>query len=219
MRKDPYSILNLPRHATRREVTAAYRRLAREHHPDVSEGQDSISRMQEINWAYEVLRDPKKRSSYNEASAARGRTGRNNGASRDWSWTPAPSGAYSAATSSIGVLGDRAIIGFLAALGAFAVSLIFGLDFTWIGSLIAITIGVWIASDPNTRVSSQNGAAIGGVIGLFAAAVIGIYFFDVQYAKSPLSGLVCCAPSIILLGASLGAMLGGFAAQLRKLQA
>ncbi|MCH8341525.1 MAG: DnaJ domain-containing protein, partial [Chloroflexi bacterium] len=64
MTKDPLFILGVPHDASEKEIAAVYRRLAREHHPDVSHGQDSISRMQEINWAYDVLSQPEKRRSY-----------------------------------------------------------------------------------------------------------------------------------------------------------
>ena len=62
--KDYYKVLGVERSATEDEVKKAYRKLARKHHPDVNKASDSQARMQEINEASEVLRDPKKRAAY-----------------------------------------------------------------------------------------------------------------------------------------------------------
>ena len=119
----------------------------------------------------------------------------------------------------LGGTADRAIIGAVVGLTVLGISLIFGMNFTSVGALIALFLGVWIGSGPNTRISSQNGIGIGGVIGLFYGTIIGVSAFGSLETASITTGLVICAPSMILLGASLGAMLGGLAAGVRKLQA
>ena len=55
-----YDALQLPRGASADDVRAAYRRLAREHHPDRA-GADGVA-MTRINQAYEVLSDPERRT-------------------------------------------------------------------------------------------------------------------------------------------------------------
>lgn len=64
--KDYYKILNIPRNAGQDEVKRAYRKLARKYHPDVSKEADAEQRFKEVGEAYEVLKDPQKRSAYDQ---------------------------------------------------------------------------------------------------------------------------------------------------------
>lgn len=65
MARDYYEILNVPRDASLEEIKAAYRRLAREYHPDVrKDDPQAEERFKEINEAYQVLSDPQKRAEY-----------------------------------------------------------------------------------------------------------------------------------------------------------
>ena len=62
---DYYDILGVSRAADEREIRQAYRRLARQHHPDVNPGDAaSAERFKSINAAYEVLSDADKRAKY-----------------------------------------------------------------------------------------------------------------------------------------------------------
>src|SRR3954454_1787234 len=68
--KDYYSSLGVAKTASQKEIKAAYRKLARKHHPDVNQGdKSSEGRFKEINEAYEVLGDPDKRKKYDELGA------------------------------------------------------------------------------------------------------------------------------------------------------
>jgi DnaJ-class molecular chaperone len=63
--KDYYKILGVPRTATDKEIKAAYRKLARKHHPDVNKNDPKAeAKFKEINEANEVLSDPAKRERY-----------------------------------------------------------------------------------------------------------------------------------------------------------
>jgi len=64
MAKDYYEVLSVSRTATKAEIKQAFRRLAREYHPDVSKHEDAETRFKEINEAYEVLSDDEKRARY-----------------------------------------------------------------------------------------------------------------------------------------------------------
>ncbi len=63
-KRDYYEILGVPRHATQEEIKQAFRRLARQYHPDVSDDPNAEERFKEINEAYRVLSDPEQRARY-----------------------------------------------------------------------------------------------------------------------------------------------------------
>src|SRR5258708_12389064 len=67
--KDYYETLGVPRTASDEEIKKAFRKLARNYHPDVAKGKGTEEKFKEINEAYEVLGDPAKRKKYNELGA------------------------------------------------------------------------------------------------------------------------------------------------------
>ena len=67
--RDYYKILGVERNADEAEIKKAYRRLARKYHPDVSKEKDAEQKFKEIGEAYEVLKDPQKRQSYDQLGA------------------------------------------------------------------------------------------------------------------------------------------------------
>ena len=74
--RDLYQILGVPRTATPEELKKAYRKLARQHHPDVNPGNKAAEeRFKEAAAAFEVLSDPKRRALYDEFGPDALRTG------------------------------------------------------------------------------------------------------------------------------------------------
>ena len=58
---DPYKILGVTPDASDEEIKRAYRRLAKKYHPDLNPGdQEAARKMQEVNSAYEQIKDPDK---------------------------------------------------------------------------------------------------------------------------------------------------------------
>lgn len=63
-KRDYYEILNIGRDAGQEDIRRAYRRLARQYHPDVSKDPDAEERFKELTEAYEVLSDSERRAAY-----------------------------------------------------------------------------------------------------------------------------------------------------------
>src|SRR5213080_4405852 len=63
-KRDFYEVLGVSRSAGDEELKKAFRRLAKQYHPDTNKEQGAEARFIEINEAYEVLSDPQKRTAY-----------------------------------------------------------------------------------------------------------------------------------------------------------
>ncbi len=89
-----YSTLGVAKNASAEEIKKAYRKLARENHPDANPGDASAEeRFKEIQGAYDVLSDPEKRKQYDAFGSANGRGG-------------GPGGFNYAGDFNVGDLGD-----------------------------------------------------------------------------------------------------------------
>ncbi len=74
--KDYYKILGVERTADKKAISQAFRKLARQHHPDVNRGdKDAEAKFKEINEAYQVLNDPERRAKYDQILDLRQRGG------------------------------------------------------------------------------------------------------------------------------------------------
>ncbi|MBI9111617.1 DnaJ C-terminal domain-containing protein [Maridesulfovibrio ferrireducens] len=68
--KDYYKLLGVSRSASKEEISKAFKKLARKHHPDLNhDNPESETKFKEINEAYEVLKDAKKRKMYDQFGA------------------------------------------------------------------------------------------------------------------------------------------------------
>ena len=74
--KDPYSTLGVSKSASEDEIKSAYRKLAKQYHPDLNPGnKEAESKMKDINAAYETLGDPQKKANFDRFGSANGMGG------------------------------------------------------------------------------------------------------------------------------------------------
>lgn len=79
MANDYYKVLGVSKNATAQELKSAYRKLAIQYHPDKNKSTEAEARFKEINQAYEVLSDPKKKAQYDQFGPDAFAGGRPNG--------------------------------------------------------------------------------------------------------------------------------------------
>ena len=78
--KDYYETLGVKRDASQDDLKKAFRQLARKYHPDLNKGsKESEEKFKEINEAYQVLNDPRKKAEYDNAGDAAFRPGDTSG--------------------------------------------------------------------------------------------------------------------------------------------
>ncbi|MBI5151602.1 MAG: DnaJ domain-containing protein [Candidatus Pacebacteria bacterium] len=65
-KRDFYDVLGVSKSASQAEIKAAYRKLALQYHPDRNKASDAETKFKEVNEAYQVLGDEKKREQYNQ---------------------------------------------------------------------------------------------------------------------------------------------------------
>ncbi len=88
MSKDYYKILGVGKNATDKEIKQAFRKLARQYHPDMNPNNPQAeAKFKEINEAYEVLSDPEKRKKYDQLGADWVRWQQAGGRPDDFDWT------------------------------------------------------------------------------------------------------------------------------------
>src|SRR5687768_18522245 len=71
-----YDTLGVPKNASADEIKKAYRKLARQHHPDANPGDEAAeAKFKEVQTAYDVLSDAEKRKQYDAFGSTNGRMG------------------------------------------------------------------------------------------------------------------------------------------------
>lgn len=65
-KRDPYVVLGVSKNATSDEIKSAYRKLARQYHPDLNKEEGAEAKFKEVQEAYEILSDPDKKAKYDQ---------------------------------------------------------------------------------------------------------------------------------------------------------
>src|SRR3954469_3734203 len=100
--RDPYSVLGVDRKASAEEIKKAYRKLARQYHPDRNpDDPKAEERFKEIQSAYDIVGDPDKRKQYDRGGIFFGSGGRGGG----------PGSGGAAGPGGVGGLGGRGVWG------------------------------------------------------------------------------------------------------------
>ena len=164
--KDFYKTLGVDEHATAKEITKAYRKLARELHPDKNPG-DAVAeeRFKDVSAAYDVLGDDDKRKEYDEvrrsarsaACAAGGPVGPAGSASTSATWRAAAS-ATSSATCSARPRRARPVVGRRTAAGRRHRGQL-TVDFA--DAVTGITTTLFLTTDAQCSTCGGNGARPG----------------------------------------------------------
>lgn len=105
MSKDYYDILGISKNASDDDIKKAYRKLAREHHPDMVKETDKVEaekRFKEISAAYQVLSDPQKRKMYDQYGHAGPNMGGGGFGGNSGQWGPFSYSSYSTGNNPFG---------------------------------------------------------------------------------------------------------------------
>ena len=106
--KDLYSVIGVPKGASAGEIKKAYRKLAREYHPDRNPGdKEAEERFKEVQHAYDVLSDAEKRKQYDQFGSADGRTAGSSRATSTSTSATSETSAISSAACSDGAVAAR----------------------------------------------------------------------------------------------------------------
>ncbi len=107
--KDYYKILGVEPEADLKAIKTAYRKLARKYHPDVSEHKDAEAKFKDVAEAYAALKDPAKRTEYDELRKYGGKEGQSFTPPPGWQSSASHDGDFSDFFESIfGAGGSRA---------------------------------------------------------------------------------------------------------------
>ncbi|TSC90947.1 MAG: curved DNA-binding protein [Candidatus Berkelbacteria bacterium Licking1014_96] len=225
MNNNYYQILGVDENAAEIEIKRAYRRLARQFHPDVTQTEEAESLFKEINRAYDILSDSLKRSDYDQtlhpAAEAERKEAPAPGTEEAYGWQPTAqpkeetgsTASRVSATVVVFLLGASAIEFFLRWL--FPENLISSSFFYIYGLILGLAAGLIWGVDNNLDLNAILGPTVWGRLFTFLRSLvftitltyflglIGAYLDIFLYDK-----IFFLAPLLGLIGAVIGATIG-----------
>ncbi len=220
-----YQILGVAENATEIEIKRAYRRLARQFHPDITQTPEAETTFKEINRAYDILSDPLKRSDYDQtlhpAAEAQEKEAPAPGTEESYDWQPAAQPAEEtgstlsrvSATVAVFLIGAAALEFFLRWL--FPEKLISGSLFYIYGLILGLAAGIMWGIDNNFDLNAILGPTVWGRLFSFLRSLIFTitltYFFGLIGAYLDIflyDKIFFLTPILGLIGAAIGATLG-----------
>lgn len=217
-----YDTLGVSRTATEDEIKNAYRKLAREYHPDVNKDPDAEERFKEINLAYDTLSDSLKRADYDQTlgdTGVRGGAGPSGGGPASGT---APAYSDANRTAMIRAALARSIMagtvtglaGLVLQVGLqYAVQKPFGTDNVIWGAIPGLILGLLYGADLNFKVETFLGSGWLGRSYTFGRTILmslaaAYYTGLIGWTFDQLAGLHVFTPPLILLGVLAGAVVG-----------
>ncbi len=224
---NPYSVLGVREDASSMDITKAYRKLAQKFHPDVNDHPEAKGRMQEINWAYELLSNPWERTRYDrETYPSDTSNPSNNGGQKSktsqeasddfwrelggrWSFIFDPllnflhQDASAVAVGVFFVIAIAAIAGFLSdATNGLGVAL---------PSLWLIVLFRWNHPEARSRIYVRTAISV-----IASTLVIGSIVFNLSSGENGREEFLLSAEFIILFGIPIAALAGCITGMLRS---
>jgi len=225
MSSNYYHILGLQENASLEEIKRAYRRLAREYHPDVTATPEAEARFKEINRAYDVLSDPLKRADYDRTlhptEEEAPKPPPEPGTEEAYAWQPQAVPKEEAASAFSRITATIVVFLIIGAIVEFGLRYIFPenplteTNYFFLGLILAIILGVMWGVDNNFDIDAILGPSKAGrfytflrsliytLVPVYFMAIIGAYFDYFFYGKT-----FILTPILGILGAIMGATLG-----------
>lgn len=225
MASNYYQILGVGEQANQEEIKRAYRRLAREFHPDVTQTTEAETLFKEINRAYDILSDPLKRSDYDQTLHPTAEVEKKEapapGTEEAYAWQPTAQPAEEAG-SNFSRISATVVVFFLIALGLefflrwlFPEDPISGPLLYLPGLVLGLVFGVMWGIDNNLDINAILGSTVSGRIYTFLRSIIftitaayflsligaylDIFLYDKLSYLTPILGIVG-----VIIGATLG---------------
>jgi hypothetical protein len=225
MTSNYYQILGVTKNATKDQIKVAYRRLAREFHPDVAQSDRSEEQFKEINRAYDILSDPLKRADFDATlepqPQAQTRQAPQPGTEEAYAWQPSEAPREETASSTSRVSATIVVFLIVGAIIEFGLRWLMPdnplseTNLFFVGLVASIIAGVLWGVDNNFDMEGVLGPRASGryytflrslvytLVPVYFLSLIGTYIDYFLYQQ-----ITYLTPILGMIGAMIGATLG-----------